>query len=220
MGRMLTGMTNHLLHIDSSFEGARSTTRALTRRVVDGWLTEHPGGTVTYRDLAATPPPHLGAATWETRFQPPEGRDAEAFALPRTFIDEVKAADTIVLGMPLHNFGPPTTLKAWIDHLIFPGLSVAPDMSEGLLGGRRVVAVIARGGSYAEGTPRHGWEHAKQWLTHVLAIVGLEPEFVEQELTLAGSVPALAHLQPLAAESRAAAHATIDQLWQPSEARR
>jgi len=210
---VMTTTAPHLLHVDSSIQGDRSVTRALSRRVVDGWLAANPGGSVNYRDLAASPPPHLGADAWDARFVPADQHSdahAEAFALSRELIGEVEAADAIVLGLPLYNFGPPTSVKAWVDHLVFPGLSVKDDMSEGLLTGRRVIAVVARGGSYAEGTPRHGWDHAEQWLTHILSMVGLTPEFVA---TVAEVRPALAHLQPQAEASRAAAHSAIDKIW-------
>jgi FMN-dependent NADH-azoreductase len=74
---------------------------------------------------------------------------------------------------------------------------------------------MARGGGYGEGTPREGWDHAQPWLPHGLTLTGLEPRFITAELTLAGVNPAMAGLEPLAAESLAAAQREIDELWAP-----
>jgi FMN-dependent NADH-azoreductase len=87
----------------------------------------------------------------------------------------IRAADTSLLGLPVYNFGAPSTVKAWVDHLIAPGLSLDPATNEGLLGGRDLVVLAARGGGYAPGTPREGWDHAEQWLPHALALTGLVP---------------------------------------------
>jgi hypothetical protein len=66
-------------------------------------------------------------------------------------ISEVKEADTIVLRLPLYNFGAPSSVKAWVDHLIAPGLSIDPETHAGLLGGRDFIVLASRGGGYASG---------------------------------------------------------------------
>ena len=135
----------HLLHLDSSIAGDQSVTRRLTARAADAWRAAHPGGTVTYRDLAADPLPHFGAALSTARMIPPETHTPEqatAYALSRDLIDEVKAADTVLLGLPLYNFGPPSTVKAWVDHLVIPGLSLDPETHEGWLGGRELTVLF------------------------------------------------------------------------------
>jgi FMN-dependent NADH-azoreductase len=210
-------MADHLLHVDSSIQGERSISRRLTARAALRWLATHPGGTVTYRDMGAHPLPHLDADTGPARIvAPTEHTPAQAasWALTEELIDEIRAADTILLGLPVYNYGAPSTVKAWVDHLIAPGLSVDPATHEGLLGGRDLVVLAARGGGYAPGTPREGWDHAEQWLPHGLAVTGLEPRFITAELTLADVTPAMAALKPLAAESLAAAERAVDALWQ------
>jgi FMN-dependent NADH-azoreductase len=209
-------MTEHLLHIDSSIQGDRSISRRLTARAADVWLDAHPSGTVTYRDLAADPPPHLDADGGLARMvSPAEHTPAQAasWALTQQLVDEVKRADTILLGLPVYNFGAPSTVKSWVDHLIALGLSLDPATHEGLLGGRDLIVLASRGGGYAPGTPREGWDHAEQWLPHGLSITGLVPRFITAELTLADVTPAMAELKPLAAESLAAAEQAIDALW-------
>jgi FMN-dependent NADH-azoreductase len=73
--------------------------------------------------------------------------------------------------------------------------------------------LASRGGGYAPGTPREGWDHAEQWLPHGLHMTGLVPRFITVELTLAETTPAMAALRPLAAESLAAAERSVDELW-------
>ncbi|GHF48162.1 FMN-dependent NADH-azoreductase [Amycolatopsis bartoniae] len=209
----------HLLHIDSSIQGESSVTRKLTARAAAAWRKAHPDGTVTYRDLAAEPLPHFGAESDAARKVPPAERTdqhAAAFAVMEEVVNDVKRADTILLGLPLYNYGPPSTVKAWVDHLIVPGLSVDMENNAGLLGGRELLVLAARGGGYGEGTPREGWDHASPWLPHGLALTGLEPRFIVAELTLASVNPAMAELIPLAEQSLAAAEREIDGLWAPA----
>jgi FMN-dependent NADH-azoreductase len=207
-----------LLHIDSSIQGERSVSRSLTARAAERWKAAHPGGAVVYRDLATDPPPHLDAHAAAARFAPPEQHtpaQAAVFALSRQLVEEVRAADVILLGLPIYNFGAPSTVKAWVDHLVYPGLSTDPAGGEGPLAGSELIVLAARGGGYGPGTPREGWDHAGQWLPHGLHLTGIEPRFIAAELTLADVNPAMAELRGLAAESLAAARAEIDGLWAP-----
>ena len=209
----------HLLHIDSSITGERSVSRKLTARTRDVWRAAHPEGTVTYRDLGSNPLPHLDADTGLARMVPPEQRtpaQAASWALTEQLVNEIKQADTILLGLPLYNFGAPSSVKTWVDHLIAPGLTIDPETKAGLLGGRDFVVLASRGGGYGEGTPRHGWDHAQPWLPHAISHIGLEPHFITAELTLAHTNPAMAELIPLAEQSLAEAERAIDSLWTPA----
>ena len=208
----------HLLHIDSSIQGDRSISRKLSARAADAWRTAHPGGTVTYRDLGSDPQPHLTEETLLARRLPPEQHtpvQAASWALTVQLVNEVKAADTVLLGLPLYNYAAPSSVKSWVDHLLAPGLSVDAETHTGLLGGREFIVLAARGGGYNEGTPRAGWDHAEAWLPHGVAGMGLEPRFITAQLTLAEVNPAMAELIPLAKESLAAAEREIDALWSP-----
>jgi FMN-dependent NADH-azoreductase len=209
----------HLLQIDSSIQGEHSVSRSLTARAAKAWLAAHPGGTVTYRDLGAEPLPHLDSASGTARMVPADQHtpaQAASWELSRQLVEEVLEADTIVLGLPLYNFGPPSTVKSWVDHLVAPGLSVYHATMTGLLGGRDLLVLASRGGGYAPGTPREGWDHAEKWLAHGLSLTGLEPRFITAELTLADVNPQMAELRPLAADSLAAARREIDALWVPA----
>src|SRR3984893_13485059 len=211
----------HLLHIDSSIQGDRSTSRKLSARAADVWRTAHPRGTVTYRDLGSNPVPHLDAAAGLARLVPAEQHtpaQAASWALTEELVNEIKAADTILLGLPLYNFGAPSSVKAWVDHLIASGLSIDPETKAPLLGGREFGVLASRGGGYAEGTPRHGWDHAEPWLPHRISLNGLEPRFITAALTLAHTNPAMADLIPPADQSLAEAERAIDGLWTPESA--
>jgi FMN-dependent NADH-azoreductase len=123
----------------------------------------------------------------------------------------------VLLGLPLYNFGPPSTVKAWVDHIVAAGLSIDAATGEGLLGGKDFVAIETRGGGYGPGTPREGWDHAQTWLAHGVSLTGLAPRFVVVELTMAETNPAMGELKPLAAQSLAEGQAAIDRLWQAEE---
>src|SRR3979409_1458171 len=214
-------MANHLLHIDSSIQGDRSVSRRLTARAAGVWRAAHPGGTVTYRDLGGDPLPPLDSDGGLARMvAPAEHTPAQAtsWALTKQLIDDVRRADTILLGLPVYNFGAPSTVKAWVDHLVALGLSVDPATQEGLLGGRDLIVLGARGGGYASGTPREGWDHPEQRPPPRRSLHGpttrLPPRFTPAELPLPDVPPEMAAFKPLAAESLTAAETAIDALWQ------
>jgi FMN-dependent NADH-azoreductase len=199
----------HLLHIDSSIRLDESVSRALTARAARVWRAAHPGGTVTYRDLGAEPIPHLDNKGGLARLIPPNqhtAAQAASWALSQQLVAEIEQADTILLGLPLYNFGAPSSVKAWVDHIVANGLSIDPVTQEGMLGGRDMIVIATRGGGYAPGTPRD------------VALTGLEPRFITAELTLAEINPAMSELIPLAHESRTNAERAIDELW-PDAAR-
>jgi FMN-dependent NADH-azoreductase len=208
----------HLLHIDSSIQGEQSISRALTARAVKAWLAANPDGTITYRDLGAEPLPHFTHETGRARMVPAEQRtpaEAASWALTEQVVGEVLDADTIIFGLPIYNFGPPSSVKSWVDHMIAPGLSIDAETRVGLLGGRDMLVLASKGGGYQPGTPREGWDHAAPWLPHGLSLTGLQPRFITAELTLAETNPQMAELKPLAAESLAAAEREIDAQWAP-----
>jgi FMN-dependent NADH-azoreductase len=209
-----------LLHVDSSMRVEGSRSRALSGHFARNWQRAHPDGSVIYRDLAADPVPHLDLHAFTANFVADEDRTAaqrEARALTETLTAEVLAADEIVIGVPLYNFGAPSTLKAWIDRIVVPGLTVDPAGAGGLAGGRRVTVTAARGGGYGPGTPREGWDHRDPWLAHALNPIGIDDvRFIHTELTMARESPAMNGLEDLEDQSIADAHAAIDALFTPS----
>ncbi|WBB77676.1 NAD(P)H-dependent oxidoreductase [Micromonospora sp. WMMD882] len=209
----------HLLHIDSSIQGEQSISRRLTARAAAAWRAAHPDGAVTYRDLGRDPLPHLDTAGGRARMTPPDQHtpaEAASWRLTEEVVAEVARADTILLGLPLYNYGAPSSVKAWVDHLIAPGIAFDPATGAGLLGGRDFVVLATRGGGYGPGAPRHGWDHAEPWLPHGISMTGLEPRFICAELTLAPVNPAMAGLIPLYEQSLADAERAVDELWTPA----
>ncbi|NHC15302.1 FMN-dependent NADH-azoreductase [Motilibacter deserti] len=207
----------HLLHLDSSMRTEGSRSRKLSAHFADAWRAANPGGTVTYRDLAADPLPHLDQDAFLANVLAPEDRtpaQQAARELTETVVDELLAADEVVVGMPLYNFSAPTTFKAWSDRIVVPGLTIGE--GGGLLGRVRITFTTARGGGYGPGTPREGWDHRAPWLLHALTAVGItDVRFIETELTLARESPAMAPLDLGAAEDKslADAYAAIDALF-------
>lgn len=191
---------SNLLHLDSSLRRDESRSRRLSAHFAQRWRAANPDGTVVYRDLDADPIPHLDANAFFAGFTPPGERtpdQVEAHKLTDLLIDEVIAADTVVIGLPLYNFGPPSTFKAWFDRI------VSADRTMGKLGDKKFVVVTARGGGYGPGTPREGWDHREPWLRHALTTLGVtDVTFVDAELTLARESPQMIELDLGDAEDR------------------
>ena len=202
----------HLLHLDSSLRTEGSRSRKLSAHFADRWRTDNPDGVVTYRDLAAAPVPHLDDVAFFAQFVPEPDRTPEqaaVVALGARLIDEVLAADTGLIGLPLYNFGPPSTFKAWFDRIV-------SGRTAGKLGDKEFVVVTARGGGYGPGTPREGWDHREPWLRHALTSLGVDnATFINTELTLARESPRMIPLDLGAAEdqSLSEAFAAIDSIF-------
>lgn len=196
---------SHLLHLDSSLRTEGSRSRKLSAHFTERWQAKNPGGTVTYRDLTVDPVPHLDNIAHSANFIAATDRTPEqAFArvLTEQLAGEILAADTIVVGLPLYNYGPPSTFKAWLDRI------VVPDLTIGKLTDTSFVVVTARGGGYGSGTPREGWDHREPWLRHALTTLGVnDPVFIDTELTLARESPAMATLDLGGAEDKSLADA-------------
>ncbi|MEU8132007.1 FMN-dependent NADH-azoreductase [Streptodolium elevatio] len=163
---------SQLLHLDSSARSA-SFSRRLGAVFADEWRAA--GGGYTYRDLAADAPPPIREGwtsicdtllregitdihRYEEAVRTDEEREAWAVVAP--LLAEVVAADVVLIGTPMYNFGVPAALKAWIDQVTFPKMVLAP---------RRFVVVSARGGAYGPGTPREPYDHQERYLRDFFA---------------------------------------------------
>ena len=153
-----------ILHIDSSINGENSASRAITAKIVEQLKSGQWGEEIVYRDLATAPLPHL---------------TLEAFA-DSSVLDEFLEADTVVIGAPMYNFTVPTQLKSWIDRIVIAGKTFRYTETgpEGLVKGKRVIVVIARGGFYNEDSPASAFEHLETYLRGVFNFIGIEPEFL------------------------------------------
>src|ERR1700744_2326427 len=170
-------MALNILTIASSPLGERSVTRKLTDKVVRSLQAAYPDSRLVTRDLASEPLPHIDGLFVASNFTRPDERN-EAFqaaiAASDKAVDELIAADVIVIGAPMYNFGIPSFLKAWIDHVVRMGRTFGGGASgpEGLLLNKKVIVVSARGHVYTEG-PYTTWDHQEPQLRTALGFMGL-----------------------------------------------
>jgi FMN-dependent NADH-azoreductase len=202
-------MSHTILLVDSSPSGERSISRRLTAKVLAELKGRRPDSTIIERDLSADPFPHLDGVTIGAFFTPPEQRDAlltEAARRSDAAVDEVLAADTIVVGAPMYNFGVPSGLKAWIDHIVRSGRTFRYGAAgpEGLVpAGKKVIVVSARGGVFSEGAAK-ALDFQETYLQTVFGFIGLrDVSFVRAEGL--GMGPEAASAAIASAEARAAA---------------
>ena len=175
---------NSVLVINSSAAREGSVSRELVEFTVDRLLQESPQATVVRRDLGFSPVPHLVVATLNgVRGTPSTEAELATRALSDELIAEVRAADTLVIGAPMYNFGVSTTLRAWFDHVLRAGeaFSYSAEGPRGLLGGKRVIVIESRGGLYSEG-PAKIIDFQEPYLRHLLGFVGItDVTFVHAE---------------------------------------
>jgi FMN-dependent NADH-azoreductase len=167
----------NLLHIDSSILGEASVSRQLTGRLVSAARARHDGVQVTYRDLVAQPVGHLTGA----HLAAAQGAKSESPALQQDVdtgqsdLDAFLAADVIVVGAPMYNFGIPSQLKAWIDRIAVAGKTFryTEKGPEGLANGKKVFVVSARGNFYGKGTPTAFLDHQETYLRGLFGFLGI-----------------------------------------------
>lgn len=168
-----------ILHIDSSITGDHSVSRTLTSAVVERLVALNPDADVTYRDLAAQPLPQasgpLLAVAAGADVPTQDSALQEEVSVVNRVLDEVLAADVIVIGAPMYNFSVPSQLKAWLDAIAVPGKTFRYDAQgvQGLLGEKRVVIASARGNVYAAGSPVAAYEHHESYLRSFLDFLGV-----------------------------------------------
>lgn len=172
-----------LLVIESSARQQGSVSRQLTEQFVAQWQAKHVDTQVQVRDLGLNPVPHMDAdllAGWMEPAAQQSGAAKAARALSDELTSELQAADVLVLSVPMYNFGIPSTLKAWLDHVLRAGLTFKYTETGpvGLLEGKRAVVLTARGGIYS-GTDL---DHQAPYLRQALAFIGItDVSFVHAE---------------------------------------
>ncbi|NBA97813.1 FMN-dependent NADH-azoreductase [Pseudomonas sp. R5(2019)] len=165
---------SRVLIIESSARQQDSVSRQLTQRFISQWKAAHPADTITVRDLAVNPVPHLDANLLGGWMKPQEQRNTqelEALARSNQLTDEVLAADVLVLAAPMYNFAIPSTLKAWLDHVLRAGVTFKYTETgpQGLLIGKRAIVLTARGGIYAGSAS----DHQEPYLRQVMGFIGI-----------------------------------------------
>ncbi len=166
----------NILHIDASAsDAAASHSRRLSRELVDRLKAANPGASVVYRDVVVDRLPHVDT-TIRQAWAPEGEKDASltaTMARSKELVDELKAADVIVIGSPMYNFTVPSTLKAWIDHVAIAGQTFRYTASgpQGLLTAKAYLA-LSSGGVYSQG-PFAPNEHLATYLTALLGFLGI-----------------------------------------------
>ena len=164
----------NILRVDGSMRRNGSISRQLTDEVIDHLTAEAPGAGVRTRDLAI-PLPHVTEDWINANFTDPDERteaQSKTLALSDTLVEELEAANAIVIGLPIYNFGVPAAVKAWIDLIARAKRTFryAEDGPEGLLTGKTAYVVVASGGT-GLGTEI---DFATDYLTFALGFVGIK----------------------------------------------
>lgn len=174
-----------LLHVDSSILGQSSVSRTVSAEVVAALRVSHPGIEVTYRDLSANPLAHLTSAhlgaLQGAAVDPAQQQDVAA---GKSALDEFLAADIVVVGAPMYNFGIPSQLKAWIDRVAVAGKTFRYTAAgpQGLCGGKKVIVASSRGGVFSAGAPTAAFDFQETYLRAVFGFLGItDVNFVRAE---------------------------------------
>lgn len=163
-------MSRTVLRLDASARRTGSVSRDLATKIVERLSADR----VIVRDLADTPVPQIDEAWIGANFTAPDARtpaQAESLALSDELIGELIAADTLVIGLPMYNFGVPSALKAWIDQVARAGVTFRYTETgpKGLLEGKRAIVAVASGGVEAGSEV----DYATGYIRHVLGFIGI-----------------------------------------------
>lgn len=208
-------MTNTLMLL-SSPRGPNSLSTKIASALADR-LTSTVGATLKIRDLAAEALPHINPTYVVGRMLPPEQRtpaQAEAVALAEMLVDELKAADVVVIAASMINFGPSSTLKTWIDYIVWPGRTMVqtPEGPKGLITGKKVYLAVASGGIYSSG-PMAANDMLVPYMKMILGCIGItdietiraEAQSFGPEQAEKGAAVAMEQVVALAKSARAGA---------------
>jgi FMN-dependent NADH-azoreductase len=167
----------NILVIQSSAGGSHSYSRKVSNHVLDGLQARYPGANVVVRDLVDNPPPHIGSdfiAGTHSQSSDLTEEQRSAIALSDSLIAELEGADLVVLSVPMYNFSIPSTLKAWIDHIVRMGrtFSYSEAGPAPLLKGKQAILVLSSGGVYSSG-PYKTMDFEEPYLRGILGFIGI-----------------------------------------------
>jgi FMN-dependent NADH-azoreductase len=171
-------MAKKVLHIMSSPKGGASVTRKLGDAIIEKIREKYPDAEVKERDLAAEVFPHLDELQIGSWFAPADARTPEqatAVQLSDEAIEEMHDADIYVIGAPFYNFSIPSTLKAYLDHIVRPGITFRYNEQgkpEGFFKNKKAYVATASSGVYSEGTFQ-SFDYAIPYLKFILGFVGV-----------------------------------------------
>ncbi|MGD9258414.1 MAG: NAD(P)H-dependent oxidoreductase [Gammaproteobacteria bacterium] len=189
--RIMPGPMEQKMHTLLAINTSPMTRTAVTRRLVESftslWTTRFRGGRVLRRDLGLAPPPHPEEEVL-LAFSKPEyaltDADRDALRVSDELVNEVEAADHIVIGSPMYNFTVTSGLKAWIDLIGRPGRTFEYTEAgpRGLLSGKQVFVLTARGGFYADGAQDGDMDFQETFLRGYFRFLGIDQvHFVHAE---------------------------------------
>jgi len=169
---------NTLLHLEASPRTTRSHSRKLGFDYAASWQSAHPGSRVITHDLASEPPPFVSEAWVAAAYNEPANRPADertAIAVSDRYIDELLAADELVISTPIYNLSVPAALKAWIDQIVRFGRTFARSDNgfHGLVAGKKATVIVASGSDFRPGTPGGAYNHLEPYLRAILGFVGI-----------------------------------------------
>ena len=167
-----------LLRIDSSPLYSQSVSRELTCAFVDQWTLAFPGGRVINRDLNTTVMAPISGEFVTAMYTPDEARTVrqnEVLSLSDSLVDELQEANEYVFGVPMHNFGVPSALKLWVDHIARRGRTFAyvDGKANGLLVGKKATFIIATGGIYDPLTQMASFNFVEPYLRSLFTFLGV-----------------------------------------------
>ena len=187
------------LYIKSSILGAGSVTSEVVDAIHTAFAAANPNAKHVVRDLGSNPLPHLTATVLgDVRSETPSDNAATVVALQA--VKEVQDATTLVIAAPMYNFGVPSNLKAWFDHIAHPGKTFQYTATgpEGLLKGKNAIVVVATGGKYSEG-PAKPYDIVEPYIRTVLGFLGItEVQILRVEGLAMGEAGAVSKAQVLA----------------------
>ena len=188
-----------LLHLEASPRGDRSASITVAKHFIESYLAAHPGDTVETLDLWHANLPEFDGAALAAKYAVLHGQKHTpeqllAWQTVTNIADHFKSADKYVISLPMWNFGIPYKLKQFIDVLVQPGLafSYSPETGyKGLITGKPVVVIYARGGAYGPGTGLEAYDAQSSYMKQVLGFIGftdIKEIFVEPTLAKADAV--------------------------------
>jgi FMN-dependent NADH-azoreductase len=166
-----------ILNITSSATGENSFSGKLSTAIVEKLQLKYPDSSLQKLNLGKNPLPHLDEVHLAAFFTPENLQtedDKEVIKISSDAIKETMEADIIVISVPLYNFGIPSTLKSWIDHIARAGITFTytENGPEGLIKNKKVYLAIASGGIYSEG-PMKPFDFTEVYLRAVLGFLGM-----------------------------------------------
>ncbi len=174
-----------LLRIDASSRGDYSVSRTLGKQFTAEWEKKNAGGKVVTHDVTAEKLPFVDLPWLGGAYTPAENHSLEqkaAIKVSDDLIDELLAADELLITTPMYNFSIPAALKAWIDHIVRLNRTFTPDY-KGLITGKKAWIIMASGGDYGPGAYAEGYNVATSYLKQILGFIGI----TDVQVILAGN---------------------------------